>query len=407
MVAAKRVLIAGAGIGGLTAALALLRHGFDVDVYEQAPALGEVGAGFQVGANASRVLFSLGLEEAIRQIYALPAGKEVRLWNTGQTWKLFDLGDVSVERYGFPYFMVHRADLHAILVDAVRALKPEAIHLSSRISGFEHTDSGAALLFENGDRVEGDVVVGADGVHSAMRREMFGLGEPRFTGCVAWRGLVSIEKLPAHLLRPVGTNWIGPGGHIVHYLLRRGEIFNFVAVVERDDWKVESWTERGSSEECARDFAGWHEDVQAIIGALESPFKWALLGREPMERWSIGHATLLGDACHPTLPFLAQGAGMAIEDGFVLARCLEAYDDVPTALIAYENARIERTARIVRGSAENGRRFHNDTLSSAAEAERYVDREWQPQKVEERYDWLFRYDAASAPINVPQVRQPA
>jgi len=405
--AGKRVLIAGAGIGGLTAALALLRRGFDVEVYEQTASLGEIGAGFQVGANAARVLFSLGLEEPIRAIYALPAGKEVRLWNSGQTWKLFDLGDVSVERYGFPYFMVHRADLHAVLVDAVRALKPTAIHLGHRVSGYEQTGSGAALLFDNGIRAEGDVVIGADGVHSALRREMFGASDPSFTGCVAWRGLVPAERLPAHLLRPVGTNWVGPGGHIVHYLLRRGEIFNFVAVVERNDWTVESWTERGSADECARDFAGWHEDVQTIIGQLESPYKWALLGREPMTRWSIGHATLLGDACHPTLPFLAQGAGMAIEDGLVLARCLEAYDDVPTALAAYEAARIERTSRVVRGSAENGRRFHSNSLSDAAQAEHYVDTEWQEKKVEERYDWLFRYDATSVSIDAPAVREMA
>ena len=405
--AAKRVLIAGAGIGGLTAALALLRRGFDVDVYEQASTLGEIGAGFQVGANAARVLFSLGLEDQIRGIYALVAGKEVRLWNTGQTWKLFDLGDSSVERYGFPYFMIHRADLHAILVDAVRAVKPSAIHLDSRIVGYEQTDSGAALLFEDGHRIEGDVVVGADGVHSVLRREMFGASAPSFTGCVAWRGLVPAKRLPEHLLRPVGTNWIGSGGHIVHYLLRRGEIFNFVAVVERDDWTVESWTERGSADECARDFAGWHEDVQTIIGELDAPYKWALLGREPMTRWSVGNATLLGDACHPTLPFLAQGAGMAIEDGLVLARCLEAHDDVATALVAYEAARIERTSRVVRGSAENGRRFHNNMLSDAAQAERYVDVEWQEKKVEERYDWLFRYDATSVSIAAQHLRETA
>jgi salicylate hydroxylase len=407
VVAGKRVLIAGAGIGGLTAALALMQRGFDVEVHEQASSLGEIGAGFQVGANASRVLFSLGLEERIRSVYALPAGKEVRLWNTGQTWKLFDLGDSSVERYGFPYFMIHRADLHAILVDAVRALQPSAIHLDSRIVGCDHLDAGAALRLADGRWVEGDVVVGADGVHSALRRELFGASDPSFTGCVAWRGLVPAERLPKHLLRPVGTNWVGPGGHIVHYLLRRGEIFNFVAVVERDDWTVESWTERGSAAECASDFAGWHEDVQAIISQLDAPYKWALLGREPMERWSAGHVTLLGDACHPTLPFLAQGAGMAIEDGLVLARCLEAYDDVPAALRAYEAARIERTSRVVRGSAENGRRFHNNTLSDAAQAERYVDVEWQEKKVEERYDWLFRYDATTVAIDMPRLHQTA
>jgi salicylate hydroxylase len=393
-----RILISGAGIGGLTAALALLQRGFDVEVYEQAPVLGEIGAGFQVGANGAHVLFALGLEEQLKAAWALPTGKEVRLWNTGQSWKLFDLGATSVERYGYPYFMIHRADMHAILVDAVLALKPDAIHLSRAGVGCEQTARSATLTFADGGSATGDAVVGADGVHSALRHALFGDSRPSFTGLVAWRGLIPAGRLPERLRRPVGVNWLGPGRHIVHYLLRRGELFNFVAVVERDDWTVESWTERGSAEECARDFAGWHEDVQTIIGELDAPYKWALLGREPMTRWSVGRVTLLGDACHPTLPFLAQGAGMAMEDGLVLARCLEEFADVETALKRYESARIERTARIVRGSAENGRRFHNNSLKDAAQAQAYVDAEWDEARVAERYDWLFEYDATAAPL---------
>ena len=404
MTRSARILISGAGVGGLTAALALLQRGFDVEVYEQAATLGEIGAGFQIGANGAHVLFALGLEEPLKAVWALPAGKEVRLWNTGQNWKLFDLGATSVERYGYPYFMIHRADLHAILVEAVRALKTDAIHLNKAAIGCEQTGATATLKFADGGSATGDAVVGADGVHSALRSALFGDNRPSFTGCVAWRGLIPVERLPQHLRRPVGVNWIGPGGHIVHYLLRRGELFNFVAVVERDDWTLESWTERGSAEECTRDFAGWNEDVQTIISQLDAPYKWALLGREPMQRWSLGRVTLLGDACHPTLPFLAQGAGMALEDGLILARCLEQFSDVDTALKRYESARIERTSRVVRGSAENGKRFHNSTLRDAAQAQAYVDTEWEEGRVAERYDWLFRYDATAIPLDETPLR---
>src|SRR4051794_8853360 len=238
-----RILIVGAGIGGLTAALALLRDGHHVVVYEQAPALAELGAGVQISANGSRVLFALGLEDAIRQVWCEPAGKEIRLWNSGETWKLFDLGAESVARYGAPYFMIHRADLHGVLIDAVRALAPDAIRLNARCTGFSDDGRAVTLHLANGEDVVGDALVGADGVHSCIRNILVGDDKPEFTGCMAWRGLVSVEALPLHMRRNAGVNWVGPGGHVINYLLRRGEIFNFVGVVERD-WRVESWTEK-------------------------------------------------------------------------------------------------------------------------------------------------------------------
>jgi len=392
-----RILIVGAGIGGLTAALALLRDGHDVAVYEQADRLAELGAGVQISANGARALFALGLEGAIRRVWSEPAGKEIRLWNTGETWKLFDLGAESAARYGAPYFMIHRADLHTALVDAVRAVRPDAIHLGARASGFDDGGKSVTLHLANGERVSGDALIGADGVHSRIRNILTGDDRPEFTGCMAWRGLVPVEQLPAHMRRNVGVNWVGPGGHVINYFLRRGEIFNFVGIVERD-WRVESWTERGTREECAADFAGWNEDIHAVIRNIAEPYKWALLGRTPLTRFSYGRATLVGDAAHPTLPMLAQGANMAIEDGMVLARCIAAYDDAETALAHYDTARVERTAKLVRGANEMAKRFHNPALADAAGAKAYVDAQWNEEVVKQRYDWIFSYDATRVAV---------
>jgi len=394
----QKILIAGAGLGGLVAALALLRDGHQVQVFEQAKTLGEVGAGLQLSANATRVLSLLGVDDAVRAVASVPAGKQVRLWNTGQTWKLFDLGQQSIAEYGHPYYTLYRPDLHATLVDAVRRLAPEALVLGAKVAGFGQGAHGVTLELEDGQRFTGDLLVGADGVHSRVRQGLFGQDAPAFSGCMAWRGVISAAKLPEHLRAPIGTNWIGPGGHVIHYALRRGELVNFVGVVERSDWTVESWTTSGTTEECLRDFAGWHEDVHTLIRSIQQPFKWALMVREPMQHWTRGRATLLGDAAHPTLPFLAQGACMAIEDGYLLARCLRETADPQQALRRFQDARVERTTRIVQGSAANTKRFHNPALASVEGAVAYVDREWNEARVRERYHWLFDYQVDQVPL---------
>lgn len=393
------ILIAGAGIGGLATAIALVQAGFRVEVYEQAEQLNEVGAGLQVSANAVRVLYELGVGEQARDLACQAEGKEIRLWNTGDRWKLFDLGAESVDLYGFPYLLMHRADLHNLLMRRFQEVAPGALHLGRRCVGASQDADGVALHLDDGDTATGAVLIGADGVHSSIRNQLHGQGAPQWAGCVAWRGTIEVSRLPSHMVRNVATNWVGKGAHVVHYPVRQGKLFNFVGVVERDDWRIESWTERGTTEECLADFEGWHEDVQELISHIEEPYKWALLIRPPLKYWGEGRITLLGDAAHPTLPFLAQGACMALEDAAILARTLTAHSDDPAkALSRYESIRLDRTSKIVEKSTENLERFHASVLSDPVEAGAYVDREWSEDAVRQRYQWLFEYDVNAVAI---------
>jgi salicylate hydroxylase len=330
---------------------------------------------------------------------AHPERREIRMWDTGQAWTAFDLGAISVETYGHPYVTMYRPDLLEILADAVSSIAPDAIKLNRKAIGCETHGDRAVLRFADGSSVEGDVLVGADGIHSVVRAALHGADHAEFTGRVAWRGVIPMKALPPRLARNVSSNWVGPGRHIVQYPLRRGALMNFVGIVERDDWKEESWTTPGSHADMRADFAGWNADVQDLIDAIPQPYLWALKLRKPLPGWSAGPITLLGDACHPMVPFLAQGAVMAIEDGYVLARALETSDgDVGRALRAYEAARIERTSRAVNGSADNTKRFHNPALGDPASAQSYVEREWAADRLLERYGWLYHYDADTVPI---------
>jgi salicylate hydroxylase len=397
--ASPHILIAGGGIGGLTTALALLRRGIDVSIYEQASELREVGAGVQIGPNGSRLLIDLGLREALDEVACEAARKEVRLWNTGQTWKLFDLGRDCIERFGAPYWTVHRGDFHGVLRDAVLALKPDAIHLGHLARGFTDSHGGVTLHFSGKPDAQGDAIVAADGVHSRLREAAGVPAKTAFLGIMAWRGLVPAERLSPEQRTPVGTNWVGPGAHVITYPVRGGELYNFVGVVEGRDWPVESWTERGTHAECFADFKGWHPAVQETIRGLDVPFKWAFVGREPLTRWAFGRLCLIGDACHPTLPFLAQGANMAIEDAVVIARVIAADPgDIAGAFRRFQDLRVERTSKIVRGSTETAKRFHNPILADHDQAVAYITREWEPERVRTRYDWLFEYDARAVEV---------
>lgn len=393
-----KVLIAGGGIGGLAVAIALLKRGFDVEVYEQAGEMREIGAGIQISPNGNRALQALGVFDALQKLSCKADAKEIRLWNTGKTWKLFDLGAEAVNQYGFPYMTVFRPDLLRVLGDEVRRLGSDILHLGARSVGMSQTADGVTLELADGRKVSGDVLIGADGVHTKIRVALFGEDETLFSGMVAWRTLLPMEALPERFQRSVAVNWVGPGGHIVHYPIKAGTIMNFVGTLEGKTWPSAPWSAPATREECVAAFSGWNEDINTMLAHAPSVTKWALCGRRFLETWTHGRATLLGDACHPTLPFLAQGAVHSIEDAVVLARCLEKYADVPFALKRYDEVRRPRAYRMVSGAAENTSRFHNPALANPEEAEVFISREWQSKTIKDRYDWLFTYDAENVQI---------
>ncbi len=354
-----KAIIVGGGIGGLTAALCLAQKGVACEVFEQATDFGEIGAGIQLSPNCSRVLHAVGLEEALRAHAFLPEGTQFRDYKSGAVIAENPLGEIAEREFGSPYYHIHRGDLLRVLVEACEA-KPEiSLATNARIETFNQDTDGVTGTV-NGQAFAGDLLLGADGIHSAVRGQLWGPTAPTFTGNVAWRAMVPTASLPEGLIRPMSTAWWGPGKHFVHYYVRRGEFVNCVCVVEKTGWEVESWTQQGDYAELKSDFEGWHADIHTLIDNADrgSLFKWALHDRPPMSAWGKGRVTLLGDACHPTLPFMAQGAAMAIEDAAVLALCLEADNNVSAALQNYEDLRRERTARIQRGSRRNATVFH-------------------------------------------------
>jgi salicylate hydroxylase len=250
---------------------------------------------------------------------------------------------------------------------------------------FTDDGDGIEVITENGARYQGDVLVGCDGIHSKVRERLFGRDAPRFTGVVAWRATIPIEQLPPNHVRPMASNWLGQGGHFVHYYLRRGELVNCVGCFETAEWQAESWSAVGEKKDFARDFAGWHEDLQVLIRNAENCFRWGLFDRDPMPAWSRGRVTLLGDACHPMLPFMAQGAVMSIEDGCILTACLDAIDDPEAALRMYESVRRERTADVQQMSRDNMKIFHD----AAAATETILAGH------RARHEWLYGYDATA------------
>jgi salicylate hydroxylase len=390
-----QILIAGAGLGGLAAASCLMKAGHDVDIFEQAPVLGEVGAGIQISANAMHALRALGLEDAITKVGVRPGAYVFRLHDTGEVIQRFALSDEHERMHGAPYTQLHRADFHEILAAKAREFKPDVVQLNRRVVAFAETDEDVELKFADGSSVRGDMLIGADGLKSVIRRQIVGETPATYTGDAAWRLTVPVERLPPNLLEPVMSVFMGPGGHAVCYYLRGGALLNFVGIVETEEISEESWTIKMPWEKLKADYKGWHTIIQAIIDAADKDqcYRWSLHNRPPIKKWSTTRATLLGDAAHPTLPYLAQGAVMAIEDGAVLTRALSMTDKIANALSLYERNRFDRTAKIVTQSSENRRLFH---LRSRDEIRASFA---QRQEGAERNKWLYSYN----PITVDLV----
>jgi salicylate hydroxylase len=390
MARAISIAVIGGGIGGLAAAAVLLRAGFDVQVYEQAEALGEVGAGINIGPNASRILLRLGLAEALERTGVKPLTFDQRRWDDGRVLLRSPLGDGVEAAYGSPYYTVHRGDLHRALADAVPS---ERVHLAHRFMHLVDRGDNVEAFFENGASISADALVGADGIHSLMRHALFGPEKPRFTGCVAYRGLVRAERLTHLQLERRNNIWMGPGRHFVHYFVAAGRLVNFVAVIEEDSWLKESWVDRGEVADAVAAFRGWHNQVVSIIGAADETYKWALFDRSPLPRWSVGRVTLLGDSCHPMLPFMGQGAAQAIEDAATLKSCfLRVASDVPAALHLYEQLRLPRASRLQAMSAINKTRFHLPDGKEQSERDAEMaggETDFSRAAI----SWLFEHDA--------------
>ena len=385
-----KILIVGAGIGGLVSALCLNKKGYEVEIYEQSEVLSELGAGVQLSPNATRVLDYLKLTDDLKPHVFEPRSFQFLNYKTEKIISKRELGLKIQDDFGFPNFDVHRADLQKVLLNKV---EEEGIKILTNMKVIDvGNEENKAYIKINEEKIKADIVIGADGIHSIVREKIFEKKESSFTGNVAWRMLIPVDSLPRDLILPDTTVWLGPKKHFVSYHVSGGKNLNCVCLVEQDGWTNESWSERGNIEDLREVYNGWNQTIETLL-KIANPntlYRWALHDRPPMKQWSKGRIILLGDAAHPMLPFLAQGAAMAIEDGAVLADCISSYKDKEKSLKYFEQIRKPRTSFVQLAARRNAKILH---LSGLAAFFRNIIMGYAGNKI---FNKLYRYDALSA-----------
>ncbi len=383
------ISIVGAGIGGLVAALALKKRGHKPIIYEKSESLSELGAGIQLSPNANKVLEYLGVMEELQADVYEPEAFQFVHYRTGKILAQQTLKNSSLKIYGSPNYDVHRADLQKALLTVINKEEIQIEKNSEILDLYEEADS--AFIRTKESVIESDAVIGADGIHSIVRKKLWGEDQARYTGNVAWRMLIPIKEISSEFLQQNTKVWLGPKKHFVQYLVKGGKFLNCVCLVEQNDWINEDWSEKGDISELKNIYSDWHPEIQEILESTnpDSLYKWGLHDRAPLNKWSKGRFSLLGDAAHPMLPFVAQGAAMAIEDGIVLASSLSSFDNAELGLYDYENKRKYRTAKAQRTAIRNATIFH---LSDFFAIFRNLVMKFFIKKI---MDGFYKYDAIS------------
>ena len=356
----KHIAIIGAGIGGMTAAVTLAKKGVKVSIFEQAPELSEVGAGLTITPNATKGLMYLGLEKQMKEVGMAHKQQGVRHFETGEMIVPLERGEKMLEKYGAYQFQAHRADVHDVLIDELKLHNSNTIYTNHELIDLNEKNNSVELVFSNNETYEVDFVIGADGNRSAVRKIILGDDDPQFAGYVAWRGLVPVELLGEDDFDECGSSsFIAPGRVFARYLVRNGELYNYVAFLATDEWAEEGWAIPSKVDIVMDIFSDYNQQVKNIIAATPASdlFKWGIFAREPVSKWSTKNITLLGDAAHPLEPFMGQGASLAIEDGVVLGRIIEDSESSDEIVSRYEAARIERAHFVTEHSKRAGARF--------------------------------------------------